>query len=315
MPGSRFSGQPDQIRKDDGSFMNEFEELLRSEVKRRNFLTRMSAAGLGVAATALLAGCGSGGNTSPVGNSAPIGGTTPAPTPTPGFALAEIPGVPGRNANEVVLNYALTLEILEADLYRQALNVASGRATTAPLDATVPASGSLGNYTQRVGNGSIAANLAAPGFLYLVQYSYVEAAHRDFLRTVLASLGATPVTANPLGYTTTLNASTATLSDILSVILIAEEEGTRAYHGAAGLITDPTLLTTAVAIYSTECRHSAAVNYVLGKPTGPAFQSGDKNITGAVGVNPAPYSDNTFEYLRDPAMVLNDVKPFFVQAT
>lgn len=79
-------------------------------------------------------------------------------------------------------------------------------------------------------------------------------------------------------------------------------------------MTDSTLLTNAVAIYSTECRHSAAVNYVLGKDIGPAFLSGDKNITGAVGINPAPNSNNTFEYLRDPKQVLQDVQGFFVKA-
>ncbi|MES2463218.1 MAG: ferritin-like domain-containing protein [Armatimonadota bacterium] len=287
--------------------MNDFDALLRSEVNRRAFLTRMSAAGLGAAAVALLAGCGGGSSTA----------ITPgAPTPTPGtgfFDPTNFPGIPGRNADEVVLNFALTLEILEADLYRQALNLASGRALSAPLDANAPPSGSLGGYSQTVGNGTIAGNLAGPAFLYLVQYAYVEAAHRDFLRTALSSLGAPVATPNALGYTTTLT-SGASLSDILGVLLIAEEEGTRAYHGAAPFMNNPALLTTAVAIYSTECRHSAAINYVLGKNIGPAFLSGDKNITGAVGVNPAPFSNNTFEYLRDPVQVLNDVQPFFIKA-
>jgi hypothetical protein len=106
---------------------------------------------------------------------------------------------------------------------------------TRALDANAPASGSTGGYSQTVGNGTIAGNLAAPAFLYLVQYAYVEAAHRDFLRTVLQSLGAPIQQPNPGGYTTGLNTSAATLSDILGVIIIAEEEGTRAYHGAAGL--------------------------------------------------------------------------------
>jgi hypothetical protein len=78
-------------------------------------------------------------------------------------------------------------------------------------------------------------------------------------------------------------------------------------------MTDFTLLTNAVAIYSTECRHSAAINYVLGRNIGPAFLPGDKNITGAVGINPAPFSDDTFEYLRDPAQVLQDIRGFLVQ--
>ena len=124
--------------------------ILSSPVNRRAFLTRMTAAGLGVAAMQLLDGCG--------------GGTSPL-LGTPGtneLDPVNFPGILGRTMDEVVLNYALTLEILEADLYRQALNLASGRALTAPLDATAPPSGSTGAYTQKVGNGVISGALAAP---------------------------------------------------------------------------------------------------------------------------------------------------------
>ena len=43
----------------------------------------------------------------------------------------------------------------------------------------------------------------------------------------------------------------------------------RAYLGAAGFLTDPGLIQTASSIYTTEARHSAALNYVLGLDTGP----------------------------------------------
>ena len=120
-------------------------DFLRDAVSRRTFLTRMAAAGLGTAAAALIAGCGGGGNnqtnttgqnvTNPLGNFA---------DPT------NFPGIPGANENIVVLNYALTLETLEADIYRQCLNIAAGLPLTTPLPADGGAS-----YTQAVGNGTL----------------------------------------------------------------------------------------------------------------------------------------------------------------
>lgn len=275
--------------------MTELSEILNSSASRRGFLARMAAAGLGAAVLPYLTGCG-GGNDDTTGT---------------GVDPVNFPDVPGRSIDEVVLNFALTLEILEADLYRQALNLASGRPLTAPLDAALPASGSTGAYSLAVGNGSIEAGLSAPAFLYLVQYAYVEAAHRDFLSVVLGSLGAPKVTVNAKGYTASFGAD---LGSILGLLYNVEEEGTRAYLGAAGFMTDPTLLTTAVAIYSTECRHSAAVAYILGKDTGPIHNSGDKRVSdGANAINESPLSENTLNYYRDPKTVLADVQGFIVK--
>lgn len=279
--------------------MNEFDQILRDSVSRRAFLTRMGAAGLGGAAMALLAGCGTG------------GGTGPAPAGT--FVdPVNFPGIPGRSLDEVVLNFALTLEILEADLYRQALNLASGLAPNTALRGGLPTGVTgLNGYTQTIGNGGLSAASAAAGYLYLVQYAYVEAAHRDFLATALGSLGAPAVTPNGKGYTANFG---TTLQSILEVIYQVEEVGVRAYLGAAGFMTNPQLLTTAVAIHSTEARHSGAVAYVLGKPAGPLFLSGlDKNVVNQQPTaNPSPFAENTFQYFIDPPTVLNTVKPFIV---
>ena len=102
-------GQDGPSRASGAMSAQEMRALLTNPVSRREFLTRLSAAGLGALSLPLLTGCG--------------GGTTNSN----GYSNAAFPGVVGRNLSEVVLNYALTLEILEADLYRQALNRASGR--------------------------------------------------------------------------------------------------------------------------------------------------------------------------------------------
>jgi hypothetical protein len=286
--------------------VEQLDQILRSEVSRRSFITRMSAAGLGAAAISLLAGCG--GSSS---NSAVSGFGDPV----------NFPGFSGRSIDDIVLNFALTLEILEADLYRQALNKASGRALTTPLDPNPPSSpDSKGNYSKTIGNGAITNSaLADTAFLYLVQYAYVEAAHRDFLNVAVQSKGATPVSPNALGYTFPLGND---LGSIMNLIYAVEETGVRAYLGAAGFMSDAALknglLATAVAIHSTEARHSAAIAYTLGLDPGPIFSlpgvtPGRRVTDGAAAAVGAPYREQTFQYYTEPAVVLNAVQPFFVK--
>jgi len=273
-------------------------DFLRDAVSRRTFLTRMAAAGLGTAAAALIAGCG-GSNSN--------GTNTSGQVPTSGLGSfadqKNFPNIPGTTENVVVLNYALTLETLEADIYRQCLNIAAGQPLTTPLPANGGAS-----YTQVVSNGALSATLAPIGFQYLQQYAAVEAAHRDFLRTAITAAGATPVPANAKGYNIGL-APNADLGTILTLIRTVEETGVTAYLGATPFLTDPTLVQIAASIYSTEARHSAAINYILGLdigPTGPIAGSKQPEPSASIA------SANEFEYALSPVNVLNAVRPFFI---
>ena len=275
--------------------MFDLETIKQNAVNRRAFLTRMTAAGLGAAAVALLEGCGGDG-----------GGSTSNPAGVSSTVRSAFPNVPGSSDNQVVLNYALSLETLEAYLYQVGLNVASGRDPLAPLDATPPAYGTTGSYTQTVGNGTISSNFVTPGFLYLVQFAYAEAAHRDFLRTVLGSAANPVVPASGRYKFGTADGSPGnTLSSILTALLPLEETGVRAYLGAAPYLTDNTTLQTAGTIYSTECRHSASIEYILGLDPGPS--------RGIAGV-PQPEQEvatgvaaNVFEKFLAPSVVLNAV--------
>jgi hypothetical protein len=280
--------------------MVETPDFLKDPVSRRTFLARMSAAGLGTAAVALLAGCGGSSNNN--GSSAGSGGLNSFADPV------NFPGIPGPNVNIVVLNYALTLETLEADLYRQALNIASGK------DVNTPPPADPSTYSQAVGNGGLSSTLAAVGFLYLQQYSGVEAAHRDFLRAAISRAGATPVPANPKGYNAGLAPGTD-LKTILTLIRTVEEEGVRAYLGAAGFLTDLGLIQVASTIYTTEARHSAGVNYVLDLDAGPAPGSSASTSSDnfVVPVDGTKVSNNTFELFKTPKQVLGDIKGFFIQ--
>ena len=295
-------------------------DLLHDAVSRRVFLARMTAAGLGTAAAALLAGCSGGGN-----NQNSTSGQTTS-NPLGSFAdQANFPGIPGPNENVVVLNFALTLELLEGDLYRQALNIAAGLPVTTPLPA-----GNANSYTLAVSPGTITGPAIQAGFAYLQQFAYIEAAHGAFLQAFIPTLGGTPVPPNPKGYSAAAAGLVpgATLSTILNVILTAEETGVSAYLGAAGFLTNPTLIEAASSIYSTESRHSAVVNLVLGKISGNPLATaapGPYNFTGGIqpgGATPPTAAvdplfasgvyPGTAEFALTPKQVLAAVQPFFV---
>lgn len=263
--------------------MINFQELCQNESSRRDFLKRMAAAGLGAAALSLFEA---------------------RPAQATGKQLLDIvntpdnehfPGIPGRNKNEIVLNYALTLETLEADLYRQALNIAAGK----PIDTPLPED--VSDYTLSIPSGGLPKPHPQMGFLYLQQFAAVEAAHRDFLRAAIQAGGGTPVGPNPGGYHAPFGSD---MRSILHVIREVEETGVRAYLGAAGAITDFKLIQTAASIYSTEARHSSVINLTLLQEPGPSRQIGDEQVT------PRQKSQHDFEFFQTPEQILKAVKPF-----
>ena len=269
--------------------MADFDQIATSTHGRRAFLSRLGILGVTLGVTSFVSvGCGSDDNNTSFNNGNGSGNGSPFADPV------NFPGIRGRTIDEVVFNYALTLEFLEADLYRQGLNLASGRSLAAPLDANPSA------YTLAVPDGGLGVKAAA-GFEYLRQYAFVEKAHADFLVAAIPTLGGTPVSPNQAGYQANFG---ATLASILTVIRTLEEEGVRAYLGAARFLTSLPLIQLASTIYSTEARHSAAVNYALGLDVGPAPQAGDQKVTPTY-----PHQD-TFEYFRTPPQVLADIQPF-----
>lgn len=262
-------------------------EAQKNGFSRRGFLSRAAVGGLALAGlSALSIGCGDSRDDFVVSNNNnnfPIVGADPV----------NFPGVPGETVDVVVLNFALILEYLEADLYRQALNLASGRPLEQPL-------GAANSYSLTINDGGLGSKAQA-GFTYLRDYAYVEQAHVNFLNSTIPTLGGTPVGRNPGGYQANFGSD---LRSILTVIRTLEEEGVRAYLGAAGFLSTLPLVQTASTIYSTEARHSAALNYVLGNAIGPQRMNGDQTVV------PNPPREDDFEYFRTPQQVIQDIQPF-----
>lgn len=259
------------------------ERLFPDPMTRRAFVSRMALAGLGCAAMGYL------------GTNALAEGAAPGGIPDP----TNLPGIPGQNQDQAVLNYALTLEMLEADLYRQALNRATGRELGAPME------NDPGAYKLKLGPGRLNPRAADAAFAYLVNFAAAEAAHRDFLRTAIEGQGGTPVQPNPGGYKFPDGPGDA-LDTLLDRLIVVEEVGVRAYLGAAPLMNDFGLLTAAATIYSTECSHSSAIHVVLGEVPGPVKMAGDEQAF------PLAFSEGELEYYLKPATVLKAVQPYLV---
>ena len=197
--------------------------------------------------------------------------------PTDNLGISRATFVLPGSGDVQVLNYALTLEDLEADLYAQALAVLTNGSKTG-----TKASASVGTLP--------ALNLTSsdPVLRYVAQFAPVEAAHRDYLFAALGGTasGTSAITAiTPKKYDFGLQSLTGDTNTIrlavLNLVLEAEATGVQAYLGAIPYFsTGSKYLPTAAAIQGTEARHTSALTIVRniisgGTPTPVAPLKGD----------------------------------------
>lgn len=185
-------------------------ERERDTSSRKRFLSSLGGAGAVGALGLLLGACGD--------EEEPRG-------PVPGGPREPERSRKGGNDLEIV-NFALTLEYLEADLYEQALD--SGLLT-----------GELHDLAREFGQ--------------------TERKHARTLKRVAARLGE-PVDAPRTDFSQALSGQQALVSALATV----ENVGAAAYLGAAPAIQDRELLATALSIHSVEGRHAAALNELIG---------------------------------------------------
>ena len=133
-----------------------------------------------------------------------------------------------------ILNYALTLEHLEAEAYRVA-------------NASGLLSGKAAEYFQDFGAH--------------------EAAHVDALTQTIRDLGGTPVAkADAYAFPTFANSQ-----ELLEFFQSVEELGAAAYLAQAPRLQDPELLTAAISIHNVEAQHAAVLSDLIGVAPSPAF--------------------------------------------
>jgi hypothetical protein len=191
------------------------QELARDDVERKRFLKMAGRSiGAGAAATGLaafIAACG--GSSSSSSSTAAATGAASTASSTTSSGSGDL----------AIVNYALTLEYLEADFYDKVVH--SG-----------------------LFSGSVLATLKT--------FGGEEQQHVVALKTVASSLGT--AAAKPTGkFPLTSAASVAKLAATV------ENLGAAAYLGQAGNIQSKEILAAALAIHTVEARHAATLNSVL----------------------------------------------------
>jgi hypothetical protein len=185
-------------------------ELSQDPASRKRFLSMMGGAGAAGAFSLLVAACG-GSDDTKAGAHAPARETVKT------------------SGDLAIVNYALTLEYLEADFYAKV--AVSGLFKGARLD-----------LIKRFGEN--------------------EAAHVETLASAAKQLGAParrPRTRFPF----------KDAKSVLKLAADIENLGAAAYLGQAGRIKNKDILAVALSIHSVEARHAAALNTLLGRSPTP----------------------------------------------
>jgi len=192
-------------------------ELADDPASRKQFLKLMGGGVAGASAFSLfLAACG--------GNDEETAGTTATTATAP--AQTEAMAADG---DLKIVNYALTLEYLEADFYAKVIE--SGLFSGASLELIKV----IGDHEQQ---------------------------HVDALLGTAKTLGepaAKPETTFPLD----------SAESVLELAATVENLGAAAYLGQAGAIKNKEILAAAIAIHSVEARHASALNILTGKSSTP----------------------------------------------
>lgn len=165
-----------------------------------------------------------------------------------------------------VLNFALTLEYLEAEYYNQ---------------------------------GTAKNVIPAANASYIAYITRDENNHVKFLQTVIAQLGGTAISKPAIDLSGGNGSGTgpyaSALTDYATFLTVAqafEDTGVRAYKGQAGALKgNQTVLTAALSIHAVEARHAAAIRQLrhdLGATTVKPWivsSAGKGNDTGVAGVD------------------------------
>ena len=191
------------------------EELSHDDSSRKRFLRMVGGAGAAGALAIFMAACGDdddkegGAQSGGDGSAAKSGGTSDAE----------------------IVNYALTLEFLEADFYQQVLD--SGEITDPKIVE--------------------AAKLIAQN----------EQEHVDALMATAKQLGGEVAKKPQTKFDDVLAGGQ---KKILQTAAEVENLGAAAYLGQADKISDPKVLAAALSIHSVEGRHAAVLNDLVGEP-------------------------------------------------
>jgi rubrerythrin len=200
----------------EGAATSALDELRDDASSRKKFLKMTGGAGAAGALSLLIAACG--------------GSDKKSTTTASGKADTQPSSSAKKSGGDVaIVNYALTLEYLEAEFYKQV------------LDSGVIKDPKVGALAKRFGE--------------------TEQAHVDALTAAVKKLGGTPAAKPQTKFQDILDGGP---TKILKTAATVENLGAAAYLGQAGRIKSKEILAAALSIHSVEARHAAALNELIG---------------------------------------------------
>jgi rubrerythrin len=147
----------------------------------------------------------------------------------PGAAFASSKGSTRSTSDVDILNFALTLEYLEAAFYAEALKKGA---------------------------------LKGPTLAFAKVVAQDEAQHVAFLKT---ALGMKAVKKPAFDF----KGTTAAMKSFQSTAIVLEDTGVSAYAGAAPMISNKKTLSAALSVHSVEARHAAWIRNIVGMNPAP----------------------------------------------
>jgi rubrerythrin len=200
-------------------------ELADDPSSRKRFFKMLGGAGAVSAATVLLAACGDDNKNSAA-------------------RAADVTTTTDDNTSDLkIVNYALTLEYLEATFYQEV------------LDSGVIKDKKIGDLAKSIHQH--------------------EQEHVDALTATAKSLGGTPAAKPQTKFQDVIDKGA---KNILRTAATVENLGAAAYLGQAGNIKSKDVLAAALSIHSVEARHAAALNELVGR----GFGDGKGGLTGSL---------------------------------
>ena len=201
-------------------------ELADDPSSRKRFLKMLGGAGAVSAFGVVLAACGD------------------DSTAAKGTGAAASSSSSEDNASDLkIVNYALTLEYIEAEFYKQ------------------------------VGESGLIKDKAV--LEIAKKFGESEQEHVDGLKAAAKALGGSPVAAPKTNFEPTLKKG---LKHVLETAATVENLGAAAYLGQAAKIKSREILASALQIHSVEARHAAALNIFVGR----GFGDGKGGLEGAL---------------------------------